>query len=382
MMGDSAQRLWRLIDPAIDGAIRDEYYLLAARQVQVRARLLFGALLLTTPTAALAASPAASIWTRLGAPLVMAAACIAGFISLGRDLGLQTRSRHARRLLREATLSSCLIAAMCSSWCVYSWLGAAPADRIYYPLIVAMGAFATAYCLSAIKTAARANIVINIAPMIVLMLVSGNRLDLAAAVSLAVAAAFQLHMIGEHQSDIVRLLTLQNMSRELARTDPLTGLLNRRALLDHALALGSETRVRLMMVDIDHFKAINDGFGHDTGDAVLVRVAELLARRVEIRGSVARIGGEEFAVLGTEAELPEALGLAILADIRTAPMPHGGQVTVSLGLADGAVGDEAGWRALYARADGALYAAKQGGRNRLHEAPLTERPAADGIIAA
>ncbi|WP_296679011.1 diguanylate cyclase [Novosphingobium sp.] len=365
MAGKYLQRLWRFIDPVVDPAVHDEYVISAAHQVQLRSRLLFAALFLTTPTAALVASPGASIFTRIGAPAVMALTCLAGFISTSREIRRQSSSRRSLHLLRNATCASSLIAVMCSSWCVYSWFGADSGERIYYPLIVAMGAFSTAFCLSAIKSGARAAILINIVPMIVLMVGSGSRLDLAAAVSLGLAALFQLHMIGEHQRDIVRLLTLQNQSRELARIDPLTGLLNRRALLDHALALGSETRLRLMLIDIDHFKAINDGHGHDTGDAVLVMVAELLARRAEIRASVARIGGEEFAILGSCAELPAALALGLLNDIRTADMPHARQVTVSLGLADGPCTSEADWRTLFNLADAALYKAKQSGRNRM-----------------
>lgn len=363
-------------DPDIPVDVREEYLLITASQIQSRARLLFGALFLTTPTAYFAAAPDAVMWIRIGAPLAMALLCLAGFLSLSRNLKIATSVRRSRALLRESTISSSMIAVMCSAWCVYSWLGAPEAERIYYPLIVALGAFSTAYCLSAIRLAAVANIVITIAPMILLLVSSGNRMDLAAAMSLLVAASFQLHMIAQHQSDILNLLSLRRESREQARTDPLTGLLNRRALLDNAMALGEHAQLRLMLIDIDHFKAINDGHGHVMGDAVLVCVAERLARQAEIRASVARIGGEEFAVLGTADELPEALALALLADIRTARMPHSGQVTVSIGLADGPVGSEANWRDLFNRADAALYRAKSEGRNRLANAAPGTNPAA------
>lgn len=364
--------------PVIPDAIHDEYTLNTAKQVQSRGRLLFGALLLTTPTAYFAAAPDASAWVWLGAPLAMAVLCLLGFLNLSRDLHLSHSVRRSRKLIQSAATSSSLIATMCSAWCVLSWLGAPPAERIYYPLIIALGAFSTAYCLSAVRIAAVANILITILPMIVLLTTSGSRMDFAAAVSLLVAAAFQLHMITQHQSDILNLLSLQRQSRELARTDPLTGLLNRRALLDNAVTMGEHAPLRLMLVDIDHFKAINDGHGHDMGDAVLVAVAERLARQAEIRASVARIGGEEFALLGTADELPEALALAVLADIRTTRMPHDRQVTVSIGVAEGAVTSEDEWRDLFNRADSALYRAKSGGRNRVVQAapPPVSRSAA------
>ena len=262
---------------------------------------------------------------------------------------------------------------------MYSWLGAPPESRIYYPVIIALGAFSTAYCLSTIKAAAIANIVINIAPMILLLMSAGDRLNFAVAVSLLVASAFQLHMIWQHQGDIIRLLTLQRHARSLATLDPLTGLLNRRALLDDAAALSQEGPLRLMLVDIDYFKAINDTHGHDTGDDVLIALSTLIKAQFENCARVARIGGEEFAILGTVDHLPQAMALALLSRVRATAMPHGTAVTVSIGIAEGDVAGEAGWRALFHRADAALYAAKDEGRNRIalaKDAPLARAEAA------
>ncbi len=365
VMTGAAQAFRTFFVPHIPDAIRDDFMLMSAGQLQRHARLLFLALLLTTPTALLAMSPKASWWVTVGTPLAMSFFCLAGFLNLSRDLRIANSVRRATRFVREATVGSSAIAVMCSAWCVYSWLGAPPHERIYYPIVIALGAFSTAYCMSSARGAAIANLVINLVPMLVLLFTSGNRMDLAIAVSLAVAAVFQLHMIDTHQASIINLLQLQRQSRELARTDPLTGLLNRRALLDNALAIADGTPLRLMLIDIDHFKAINDAHGHDMGDAVLAQVAALLAQRAEIRASVARIGGEEFAIMGTADELPEALALALLTDIRTAVMPHGAQVTVSIGVAEAPIACETDWRDLFNRADAALYCAKQSGRNQL-----------------
>lgn len=367
-MSTVGARLRNYFAPDIPDEIRDEFMLRAAIQMQRNSRLLFFALLLTIPTATLAAADGASAWVRYGAPGAMFVFCLVGFLSLSRNLRLGSSVRRATKFVREATLCSSAIAVLCSAWCVYSWFGAAPEDRIYYPIIIALGAFSTAYCLSSARKAALANLGINLIPMLALLFTSGYRLDFAVAVSLLIAALFQLHMIQSHQNSLVDLLQLQRHSRELARTDPLTGLINRRALLDHALELGAQGPVRLLLVDIDHFKTINDTHGHDMGDAVLRTVAERLALTAEIRASVARIGGEEFALIGRAEDLPEALALAILVDIRTATMPHGAQVTVSVGLADGSSADEASWRELFNRADAALYAAKGSGRNRLEQA--------------
>lgn len=367
-MTGGMNRLRAFFAPNIPEEIRGEFMLTSAVQMQKHARLLFLALLLTTPTAVLAAAPEASFWVRYVTPAAMALFCLAGFLNLNRDLRLGVSLRRAARFVKEATYCSSAIAALCSAWCVYSWLGAPPAERIYYPIIIALGAFSTAYCLSAARGAAIANLVINLVPMLVLLFTSGERMDLAFGVSLAVAATFQLHMIDTHQARVVELLRMQKNARDLALSDPLTGLLNRRALIDNALEMGRQAPLRLLVVDIDHFKAINDAHGHDKGDEVLCEVAERLAIRAELMGSVARIGGEEFAILGRADELPEALALGLLQDVRTAPMPHGGTVTVSLGVAEGPVTGEDDWRELYQRADRALYEAKRDGRNRVVQA--------------
>lgn len=368
--------------PDVPEPIRDEFILMTACQLQKQARLLFAALLLTTPAAWLAASQNASAWTRLGTPVAMALFCLVGIASLSRDLRIADSVRRSRRLIMESTISSSLIAVMCSAWCVYSWLGAPPAERIYYPVIVALGAFSTAYCLSCTRAAAINNIVINVAPMSVLLFTSGYRMDIAVGTCLLIAAGFQLHMIARHQDNIVSLLQLQRHSRELARTDPLTGLLNRRALLDHAFAMNRQGSLRLMLIDIDHFKAINDGFGHDMGDKVLVEVAALLAMRVNLCASVARVGGEEFAIVGLAEDLPEAIALALIADVRNHAMPHGRQVTISVGMASDAIDSEADWRRLFNAADSALYSAKGAGRNRLASADVAADPRFESEVRA
>lgn len=148
----------------------------------------------------------------------------------------------------------------------------------------------------------------------------------------------------------------------LADTDPLTGLLNRRAFLREVVRAGSGGGdQRIVLIDIDHFKRINDRFGHDAGDEVLRRVATILADTAAL--APARLGGEEFGLfspVGPGAVDPEAL----LVRVRNAIMPHAARVTLSIGIAEGAVTSEADWQRLYRRADIALYRSKQSGRDR------------------
>ena len=151
-------------------------------------------------------------------------------------------------------------------------------------------------------------------------------------------------------------------ARRLAATDPLTGLLNRRAFLD--LAIGRRARQRLMLIDIDHFKSVNDRLGHDAGDEVLRAVAEAIQRCRPQRSLAVRLGGEEFALLLPRAMAEQCPPEVLLDAVRQAPMPQGMQVTVSIGYSEGQVASEEDWKRLYRLADAALYRAKADGRDR------------------
>ncbi|MDE1916164.1 MAG: diguanylate cyclase [Sphingomonadales bacterium] len=168
----------------------------------------------------------------------------------------------------------------------------------------------------------------------------------------------------------------ERIARRLADMDPLTGLLNRRGLLAQVGDDGQQGALRLLIVDVDHFKTINDNHGHDIGDDVLRNLARVLTRRVGRRGHVARLGGEEFAVVGKAGDLSPALALALLADVRQHRFTRGIKVTVSIGMAEGAIRSglqgEADWAALYRRADIALYEAKTNGRNRVVDAAMMD----------
>jgi diguanylate cyclase (GGDEF)-like protein len=154
-------------------------------------------------------------------------------------------------------------------------------------------------------------------------------------------------------------------ARLLADTDPLTGLLNRRAFL--AQAIGRSGDQMLLIADVDHFKRVNESIGHDGGDEVLRVVARALRNAVPAGALVARIGGEEFAILvdATSVVAPDA----ILDRLRGQRMPFDIKVTASIGACTGPLFHEKDWKLLYNCADRALFAAKAAGRDRAREAP-------------
>lgn len=171
---------------------------------------------------------------------------------------------------------------------------------------------------------------------------------------------------------------------ELAITDPLTGLRNRRGmeqiLRNEWNRLGREhLPLALMMIDIDHFKAFNDQFGHLEGDECLKRVATVLAGACRRPGDAAcRFGGEEFLLIlpGVERGGAQRLAAQILEEVRALSIAHPGNsasgvVTVSIGMAVDVPDREGDHHTLIERADKGLYKAKAAGRNQWWEESIT-----------
>lgn len=155
-------------------------------------------------------------------------------------------------------------------------------------------------------------------------------------------------------------------ARLLADTDPLTGLLNRRAFL--AEAIGREGLQALLILDLDRFKTVNETIGHDGGDEVLRRVSQVLRDLCPEGGLVTRFGGEEFALLHS-VDRPVSPDL-LLERLRETPMPFDLRITASIGTCTGPLRDERDWKALYRGADHALFAAKDAGRDRTRRGPM------------
>jgi diguanylate cyclase (GGDEF)-like protein/PAS domain S-box-containing protein len=173
--------------------------------------------------------------------------------------------------------------------------------------------------------------------------------------------------------DITLLVKHQQHLRNLAEQDKLTGLLNRHAgesALTEAFEEAQASRKPYAMIscDIDHFKRINDGYGHPVGDLVLVKVAQLLLSALRQDDLCFRWGGEEFLILLPGASLPVASKLAnrLRQEISAASLASVGQVTLSFGVAESAPDEPTA--SLLDRVDKALYAAKSLGRNRVEVA--------------
>lgn len=191
-------------------------------------------------------------------------------------------------------------------------------------------------------------------------------------------------------SDITERLATERQLELLATTDELTGLANRRRFVEIAerdlrRAARESTPATLIMMDLDHFKSVNDRFGHAMGDRVLKAVTEACRAQLRTVDIFGRLGGEEFAVLLANIEPDRALEVAERMRVAAAQRElHDGEcsvaVTVSLGLAHAAPGETLD--SLLARADAALYAAKESGRDRTVVAALPGKEAMAGGASA
>lgn len=183
--------------------------------------------------------------------------------------------------------------------------------------------------------------------------------------------------------DFLRLTLAEYRLGQMARFDALTGLANRRNLEEHLQRYLSNVAeggaLSVIMVDVDHFKAVNDTFGHDVGDAVLKVVAgrlKAVSRQQDLAG---RWGGEEFMVLcpGTSADAGQRVAERMAEALRNTEIDKVGRKTASFGVAEARPGESLD--ALLVRADRALYVAKTSGRDRVCVDGLPDRPPRRGL---
>ncbi|MBB6099055.1 diguanylate cyclase (GGDEF)-like protein [Deinobacterium chartae] len=183
---------------------------------------------------------------------------------------------------------------------------------------------------------------------------------------LVTGGTFTVQLLHEDRRRL-EMADLQAELHALARTDPLTGLHNRRGLEAHFLALLARHagNLSLVVIDIDHFKSINDRYGHEIGDRCLQMLARALNENIRPGDFTARYGGEEFIVLLPRTSQAEAVEVAHRLRSRIADLFSNSvglpPFTLSIGIAQHLHGESL--EELFARADRAMYAAKQSGRN-------------------
>ncbi len=172
-------------------------------------------------------------------------------------------------------------------------------------------------------------------------------------------------LIGRSDRAEREMQALTQQLQHRATHDALTGVFNRSAVIERAVKALRVNRAVMILLDIDHFKRINDDFGHPAGDTVILGIVNCLRQILGDKGIIGRVGGEEFTVVLPGSDLASALQLA--EDMRAAiaehafPAPVSRRVTASFGVSDNVAGTD--FDTAYGLADSALYTAKRGGRN-------------------
>ncbi len=354
-----------LLGPRIPTHLREDFTLLTAEHMHGQARLLLAGFIFSLPMCVYGASAGAGPFIAYGLPALIFVLCVTGLVALRTPPDRDKGGEEARRVISLVWKLSLTASVLGGIWCLGSWATAPAETRVYYPAIMSLGALTVGYCLMAARGLGPTVLLITLVPAAIALTTTGDTMDLVLAISMIIAGAFQITMMKRHQGLLLSLVEERHQSAKQARMDFLTGLANRRALIERFLELAKGRRtLRLMVIDIDRFKEINDRHGHDVGDDVLRAFAQLL--RIHARGEIcaARLGGEEFALLAPVEALDTAIALQLLVEIRGAYMPHGEAVTASIGVAEGSASELADWTVLYGQADRALYRAKNEGRNR------------------
>jgi len=291
---------------------------------------------------------------------------------------LRRRRRHPSeaqisRYLVNTTMLAGLVAFGLGIWSILL-LNSSAGDRPFVPMFITFGSIACTFCLASLPRAAFATILFSASPVIICLLTAPDRERFTTGLNLVLIFGLILLLIAHHYRYLVDRVVLHSKIRALAYTDHLTELPNRALFaerLEIALkeAAASRRIVGLLIIDVDHFKTVNDTMGHAAGDALLKEIGARLCRNMPPPATVARIGGDEFAIIVPNLTVAEANETAVRACLRgvNQPIPFGGRMIDAQVSAGVAVwprdGDDAA--EVLKSADLALYVAKAAGGGRI-----------------
>lgn len=210
----------------------------------------------------------------------------------------------ARGHLRSVLISAIPMASFGGLTALLGFVQAPDSSKALPPMFLVLGAMACANCLSTYPRAAVTVLVFALIPVVSAMMMHGDMALAAIAITIVVVVLLQLRFTHSKFQEMVQNLILHHEMRHLADTDPLTGLANRRAFsgqLATRFARDDDHIFAVAMIDLDGFKPANDRYGHAAGDAILVEVSRRLQTLCATASCVARIGGDEFAILFEDA---------------------------------------------------------------------------------
>ncbi len=322
----------------------------------------------------------------VGAPALLSLMAIGRALVWLKRRGEIAEVANIRRYLRVTTLFAAILSAAFGGWGLILMDFANPTQTFAIALYIFVGAIGCCYCLQTLPTAARLILMLGAAPVTIRLLLSHDWYMVGVGANFIMVAALIAGMLSSYHRGYIEVLnsrsdmlveqaraqSAERRAQQLAYRDVLTELPNRRALSEHLAGLrflAPERGVALLVLDLDHFKAVNDVHGHLAGDGLLQHVARCLTGIVDGRGTAYRLGGDEFAITldldRPDLALPESVAKQIV-DALAAPfkidgLVHhiGGSIGISLYPRDATDSET-----LMRRADIALYQAKACGRSQ------------------
>ncbi|WP_321324881.1 diguanylate cyclase domain-containing protein [uncultured Parasphingorhabdus sp.] len=279
---------------------------------------------------------------------------------------------HTKKILRNLSLLSVGIVSFLSIWSVFIITTGMFANQMFIPMSLVFGSTCIAHCLACIKKAAVTIVFVGIIPSALAMILVGEFDDMIMGWSMITIALLMIRFIIDSYNQIISGLIMRHTIWKQAHSDPLTGLANRRAMMNY-LALAEQSFARngrgfaVALIDLNRFKLVNDNLGHDIGDHLLVEVANRLKHSCTEEEIVGRLGGDEFLILMPDvSDHEQALarataflaGLAAPAEIDSHALTPSACVGIAVQALDGN-----GTEQLLKAADSALYKMKRSGKN-------------------
>ncbi len=366
------------------GPLRDELSIIQFDRLRQRIPILYVVLAMISVGAGLASQGDFPIALQIAMPALMLVASIWRYFAWVGRRKLVVDGEEARRYLQRVNMLTIVLMGASSIWAASSFLITAEASRALVIIFIFLAASACASSLASLPSAAILSLIVGLTPTSLAMFVSGDVRLIALAANVIAVSIFQSRLIIGQFREMVRNLELQTDLGVLANTDPLTGLHNRRAfstMLADRVKQDTAREFAIAMLDLDGFKPVNDRFGHAAGDEVLIMLANRLRSACQPNDHVARIGGDEFAIIFGQDCGTRALedGIAAIGNALAEPYQIDGHhvfVAASIGTASFPASASTATGLLHA-ADQALYIVKSGRRAMTGK----EAPSPDGHTA-
>ena len=314
-------------------------------------------------------------WQQLAPPLIIIGTCLAILVR-SRVRQTPLAPTDAYRQLRNASFVTAGLGLVAGLWCVNAFNETEKYYCMVAPVFIGIAALVSATCLLSVPRAAIIGMVMTVVPIIIKMALYDNLGVRAMAAMMIIIVLMQGSVVLSKFRETVAMLALQHELNQLAESDSLTGLDNRLAFmrkLDAQLVAGAP--VMLALADLDGFKTINDNFGHQAGDAILIEVGRRMRQIGSSAISVARLGGDEFALLFPASYGTSQAEHEIEAIRATLPLPYcHGTIILSVGASIGCATSGGGATLgadLLALADQRLYVDKAARQQNLQPALIS-----------